>query len=118
MSFYDDMAKVASQLLKEFGQPVTITRPAEDQNVDPVTGAVTGGEPTVYTVNGFIRPYPDHLVDGTRITTGDRLLMLEPAVEPNQADTITVQGQEWPIQNIKTINPAGTPVLFFVQVRR
>ena len=76
MSFYAEMAGVAAELMGEFGQVITVNR-TTGGSIDPVTGTVTPGATTTLTANGVLRPYPDALIDGTRITASDRMLVME-----------------------------------------
>ena len=116
MSFYDEMALVASELIAEYGQNVFIVR--DYNTTDPVTGEVTEGNGAPYLVKGILKMYPDNLIDGTRIKTSDRELVIDGSIEPLMNDRIEINRQEWSVQSIKTANPGGTPLVYFVQVRR
>lgn len=117
MSFYDDMATEALKLLTEFGMPITLPR-ATGRSTHPVTGVVTPGDDATVTTTGLLMPYPDGMVDGTRILDSDRELILSNEQTPLPTDKPTINGQNWMIVNIKTISPAGTDVVYFCQVRR
>lgn len=117
MSFYDDMAATALELLNEFGQSVTLTR-RTGNSIDPITGTVTAGTDASVITTGLIKPYPDSLVDNTRILSGDKEIVLSNQYVPTMTDKPRINGEDWIIVNIKTINPAGTPVCYFVQVRK
>lgn len=117
MTFWDDMASTATELLAEFGAPVTIRRttggtysPADDTT----SGAITAD----LTAIGLVRDYRASQIDGTVIRRGDRELVLDATVTPTAADTVLLDGAYWSVVNVRTINPAGTPVAHFVQVRR
>jgi hypothetical protein len=117
MSFYAKMATVAKDLLEDFGQAVTITR-VTGSTRDPVTGATTAGTSTDYTPNGVLKAYKSNLIDGSRILTTDRELTLDDTIEPLITDTITVGGESWTPISVGSNNPAGTPLIYAVQVRR
>lgn len=118
MAFYDDMAATALELLTEFGSAVTLPR-TTGGSIDPVTGAVVSGSDATVTTTGMIKPYPDHLIDGTRIMRGDREMVLSNEREPLPTDTPTINGENWSIVGIKTVKPDdATPVVYFCQVRR
>lgn len=117
MSFYQDMADVALELLDEFGAAVTLQR-TTGASVDPVTGEITSGTDASVVTTGLIKPYPDRMIDGTRILQGDRELVLSDEQTPVASDKIVVGGENWSIVNIKTISPAGIPVCYFCQVRK
>ena len=114
--FYPKLAATVSRLVGLRGQTVTLKR-STGGTIDPVTGTVTAGTTTNFTTLGMPQSYPDSLIDGTRIQASDRIMVLTPAVKPLLTDTLSFDGQDWTIISIKTTNPAGTPVVYFVQVR-
>ena len=114
---YAKMAATAGRLLERFGKTVTITR-TTGGTYDPVTGAATPGTPETFEPKGILTKYPDNLIDGTRIQMSDRKLILDDTVMPTMDDKPTIQGEEWTIKDIETVSPAGTPLIYFVQVRR
>ena len=116
-TFYSQMADTASRLITQFGQSITIKRNTGG-SVHPVTGVVTAGTTASLTAKGILKAYPDNLIDGTRITKSDRMLILDDSQVPVMTDKITVQSQDWNIEDITTSNPAGVPLVYFVQVRK
>lgn len=114
---YAKMAATARRLLTRFGSTVDIVRETGG-GYDPVTGTTTPGTETTYQPKGVLLKYPDRLIDGTRILQSDRRLILDDTVNPNASDKPVVQGEEWNIQDIATISPAGTPIIYEVQVRK
>ena len=114
--FYPKLAATVSRLVGLRGQTVTLKR-STGGTIDPVTGTVTAGTTTSYPVQGILQRYPDALIDGTRILTSDRLAILTPVVEPVITDKLAFGNKDWTIASIQTTNPAGTPVVYFVQVR-
>lgn len=138
MTFYTDMADTVSELLAEFGTAVNIVRPA--LNFDNTTNKPTSGGNTVIASTGVFRSIARRLVDGTRIQSGDRELVMVPDVEVRMGDRIdvssigdttatTVGGAPgiilgagiagtWAIQEITEIRPAGVLLAYVVRVRR
>lgn len=138
MTFYTDMADTVSELLAEFGTAVNIVRPA--LNFDNTTNKPTSGGNTVIASTGVFRSIARRLVDGTRIQSGDRELVMVPDVEVRMGDRIdvssigdttatTVGGAPgiilgagiagtWAIQEINEIRPAGVLLAYVVRVRR
>jgi len=136
MTFYADMADTATDLLTEFGQEVTITRPS--LNFDPVTNKPTSGGTVNNTTVGLFTNIDRSLVDGTRIQDTERVMVIDASFAPRMGDLVDVSGAvvaesvgaapgiilsegqavAWTIVAIRDINPAGTPVCYFVQVRR
>lgn len=114
---YAAMATTARTLLANFGQTVTIKR-TTGGSTDPVTGVVTPGTETTYSPKGVLRPFPDALLDGTRITESDRELILDDTVEPEMGDLVTIEDEDWTIRRIIGTKPAGIALVWRVQVRR
>ena len=115
--FYTEMAETALELLTEFGKTVTLVRVTGD-TFDPVTGAAVAGSDASVTTTGLIKPYNDSLIDGTRILSGDKELVLSNEQVPTQTDKVTIDGENWAIVNIKSIKPDdATPVVYFCQCR-
>lgn len=117
MSFYTDRAADALGLLTEFGYIVTLGR-VTGNSVNPITGVVAPGVDCSVTTTGFDKPYADNLVDGTRILTSDRELILSNEQEPLPSDKPVINGENWAIVNIKTVAGAGTAVIYKCQVRK
>jgi len=116
-SFYDNMGSTALGLLVKFGQSITLARET-GESVDPITGAVTAGTDASVTTTGILKLYPDNMVDGTRILDSDRMLILSNEQVPQPTDKPLIDGEEWGVVNISTLSPAGTDVIYKVQVRR
>ena len=115
--FYQDMAGMVSALLAEFGAPVRITRETIGA-FDPATGIITPGETQHFDLQGVIQNYTDDVIDGTRIASGDRLLVLEPGiVEPKLDDRPVIGGRAWVPVQIETVDPAGVVLAYKVRVR-
>ena len=117
MSIYARLASTASRLLTTYGQTVTLRR-TTGGSVNPVTGATVAGTVQTLTAPGILQRYPDELVDGTRILASDRMLILDSTVQPQITDLVSLEGQQWTLVQIQTINPAGTPLVYMLQVRR
>lgn len=137
-AFYDRMAATVTRLLTQYGTAVNIVRPA--LNFDNATNKPTSGGNTVIASIGVFREIARRLVDGTRIQSGDRELVMVPDVEVRMGDRIdvssigdttatTVGGApgiilgagvagSWAIQEINEVRPAGTILAYVVRVRR
>lgn len=114
---YTEAAAETLALLEEFGAVITVER-TTGASVDPVTfEQKQAGASENYQPNAILRPYPSSVIDGTRIQVGDRELIMDARTEPRMTDKPIVQGSEWTIQNIIGVNPAGTPILYLLQVR-
>lgn len=118
MSFYGEMAQLASELLAEFGAPVTIKRNVVESH-NPVNGQTVYGDPLTFNPNGIFKNYPQKLIDGIRITEKDKMLILESGVlEPQMGDLVVSGNQEWPIQEIEEVTPTNTPLIYMVRIRK
>lgn len=111
------MAATALRLLTKFGQSITLAR-TTGSSVDPVTGTVTAGSDASVTTTGVLLKYPDSMIDGTRIIASDRRMIVSNEQVPDPSDKPTLNGQDWSIVNIETLSPAGTDVIYELQVRR
>lgn len=120
MSFYDDAAGVADDLLSQFGQSCVLGS-VTDGTYDPATGSAsptTASQP----VTAAMFDYPQRFVDGTLIRTGDKRALVSPVgltVEPKPGDTLTdAAGKVHQVVDAKATAPAGTVVLWTLQVRK
>lgn len=116
MSFYADMQATAARLIDQFGRDVVLVRESGG-GIDPVTGAVTTGTDDSVTVRGIVRRYPNSLIDGTRIQATDREVVVEAKEQPLMTDRVRIDGKDYPVEEIQTTDPAGTPLVYFVRVR-
>ncbi len=116
-AFYNKMAITAGKLLTKFGSTVTITR-TTGRTDDPVTGAVVSGTTTTYSPKGILQTYRDDLVDGSRILSGDRLVVLDDTIEPLTSDKLTINAELWNVVSITQSIPATIALVYFVQVRK
>jgi len=116
MSFYTEMQGTAAVLIQEFGQAMQLRR-SSGGAFDPVTGAVTGGADTDIPVTGIVVAYSLEEIDGTRVQQGDLRATLTAAQEPVLTDRLVIGGKEHEIISIEAKNPAGTPLVYVLQVR-
>lgn len=126
--FYDDMAATAAELLTTDGQPVTIAAAGDvsaSGTYDPTTGKVTSAAPATQAVMGVEEAYSAFHVNGTSILAGDKKLHVSPVAidgtatrKPAVDDTVTfADASVWLVKKADPIAPAGTPVLFTLQLR-
>jgi hypothetical protein len=117
-AFYAEMAGVVTELLAEFGTTMVIKRTV-GKVVDPVTFVVTPGVDEVFNPLGLIKSYKSSQIDGTKIQTGDKVIILNNVIEPLITDTITTETQDWPIVDVVSVKPDdATAVVYFCQVRK
>jgi hypothetical protein len=114
---YVKMAATALKLLERFGGDVVFAREIGG-SINPITGAIVAGTDASVTTTGLLKKYPDKMIDGTRILTGDRELVLSNEQEPLPSDKPIIAGEEWSIVEINTAKPFDTVIVYFCQLRR
>lgn len=117
MSFYNNMAAVALNLLKSKGQLLTISRETQSA-FDPILGNATVSASS-FTGYGAAFDYNRNEIDGEAIQRGDiRLLLNATATAPLIDDKITIDSIIYRVMSVKVISPAGTVVVYELQLRQ
>jgi len=114
---YTGIAATALKLLENFGGPITLSRTTGD-SIDPITGVVIAGTDSSVATTGLLKVYPDKMIDGTRILSGDRELILSNEQEVTTTDKPIIDGEEWSIEEIKTLKPFDVVIIYFCRVRK
>ena len=124
-AFYDRMAATALRLIAQYGQTATLTEiiPGE---YDPVTGNETGGVNRTQTGQLILLEYTSAEAgiinaSGSLVQQGDKKIMLAAkglSWAPTNTTTILADGLTWTIVNVKSTNPAGTPLVYELHGRR
>lgn len=114
--FYASMAATSARLIRDKGQVVTLSSP-EGGAYSPATGLTQPAAASVAT-RGVALAYPARAVDGTTILQGDVRLLLSPAVDPRAYKVATFDGVAHAIVAVQPLSPAGTVLLYELQVRR
>ena len=127
-AFYDRMAATALRLIERFGQTATLsdTPEPDPDDYDPVTGTGPVTVPVTQPGQVILLDYTAQEAGiinaaGSLVQQGDKKIMLaakELAWPPTMTTTILADGLTWTIINIKTTNPAGTPLLYELHGRR
>lgn len=118
MTFYDDIAEMATELLGEFKQGIvtlsrTVTTP-QDPSTPWIPGAPTT---TVYPLDAVVRRVSQKYVDGTLIVaTDNQITFAVPPIVPAMSDTLTIDSAELVMKDLRPIPPAGTPVAYIAFV--
>lgn len=120
-TFYDEMAVMALEMITEFGQPVTISKTVPGE-YDPETGGEALGATVEQTAQGILLDFTgQEFQNNSLIRQGDKKLKIAAqglAWVPGLLDKVVAQGRTWSIvPPLKEINPAGTPILYELQVR-
>ncbi|WP_430444816.1 MAG: hypothetical protein ACQZ2J_27485 [Pseudomonas piscis] len=120
-AFYDRTAETALRLITRFGQPVTI-RDIKPGEYDPETGSAGPDTVTEQTAQGILLDFTgQEFQNNSLIKQGDKKLKVAAqglAWAPDLLNKVVIQGRTWSIvPPLKEVNPAGTPVLYELQVR-
>jgi hypothetical protein len=120
-AFYDEMAGVALDLITEFGLPVTL-RTVTPGGYDPDTGETSAETVTDQIGQGILAEYTGlDFQANSLIKQGDKKLKLAAkglTSAPSLLSKVIADGKTWSIvPPLKEINPAGTPLLYELQVR-
>lgn len=121
MTFYDEMALMALEMITEVGQPVTI-RDIVKGEYDPDTSMTPPDSVVERTAQGILLDFTgQEFQTNSLIKVGDKKLKIAAAglgPAPSLLSKVVVQGRTWMIiPPLKEINPAGTPILYELQVR-
>lgn len=121
MTFYDEMALMALERITEFGQPVTI-RDIVKGEYDPDTSMTPPDSVVERTAQGILLDFTgQEFQTNSLIKVGDKKLKIAAAglgPAPSLLSKVVVQGKNWTIiPPLKEINPAGTPILYELQIR-
>jgi len=115
--FYNNLKSVASSLLQDKGQQVTFTR-AGSAAFNPVTGANTKSEST-FTGYGAAFDYNKAEIDDVVVQRGDiRFLLEATTTAPENDDTVSIDSESYRVMNVKKTSPAGTVVVYELQLRK
>lgn len=121
MAFYEEMAVMALDLITEFGQPVAI-QAAVVGEYDPETGTVPPDFTKDQTAQGILLDFTgQEFQNNSLIKQGDKKLKIAAqGLEwvPDLQNKVVIHGRTWSIvPPLKEINPAGTPIIYELQVR-
>lgn len=113
---YSEVRAVAEELIAEFGAAGVIRRSTTSgPDYDPV---ITDAD---YGCQLVTLEYSDKDVDGTLIRNTDKLIYVSTAgltITLEKSDKIIAAGEEYAIENLKPLSPAGIVVFWEVQGRR
>lgn len=120
-AFYDEMAEVALELITEFGLPVTL-RTVTPGGYDPETSETAPDAIVDQDGQGILLDYTgQEFQANSLIKQGDKKLKLAAkglTSAPSLLSKVIADGKTYTIvPPLKEINPAGTPLLYELQVR-
>lgn len=116
--FQGKIDALLSRLASTFGDgafTVTLLEPAA-QTENPWDAPA--GAPTEHNVKAVIDDYPQSLIDGTLIQTGDKRISLSAiGIVPSVNWKVISLGKTYRIVSVKEIVPVGTVLLVEIQAR-
>ena len=113
-----DLSATATSLMNSLGDKTYITIARKSGGVfDPVAGTITGDTITQLAASGVVTKVDSKLVDGTRIKSTDKMVILDNAVTPVYTDLLTFNDVSHAIVQINEVNHAGVVQLFKVVCR-
>ncbi|WP_248739501.1 hypothetical protein [Pseudomonas sp. MWU12-2029] len=120
-AFYDRTAATALRLITQFGQSVTI-RATTVGEYDPEAGSAPPDSTKEQTAQGVLLDFTgQEFQNNSLIKQGDKKLKIAAqGLEwvPDLLNKVIIQGRTWSIvPPLKEVNPAGTPILYELQVR-
>lgn len=103
-------------LLRDFGQPVTLRKVTSDGSYNPSTGSVSSSATTDYTVTGYFYNYD--MVNVDQVVRGKRKCLISAldGVEPDTQDIILGNGDTVSIASVTTIFSSGGAVCYICHV--
>jgi hypothetical protein len=116
---YAGIRATAGAQIVDKGMAMTLSRAAAGTyDVLTSSAAVTT---TNYPCTGAVFDFPTREINGTQILQGDKKVLLSAqglAVVPQMSDALIIDGLQHAIVNVKALAPAGTVVLYTLQVRK
>lgn len=116
-TFYTGLATTATNLLAKRGQTASWSHDNDDGTFNPATGQNSGGTSTAYTAKGALLDFDTSRIDGASILTTDKRFVMQVGSKPEADDVITINSVAYQTIKVRETNPAGTPVIYEVQLR-
>lgn len=111
---YAGLKRKVNPRIKKFGMTVTVTRPG---SVDRVDGEEVVIPPTSFDVIGLREEYKPSEIDGTCIVAGDVKFLCQAVEQLRVGDLVNLNGTDYRVVNPNPLQPAGTTMLFQLQLR-
>ena len=113
-----DLSATATALMKSLGDETYVTIKRKSGGVfDPVEGTTTGGSISTLSITGVVTKLDSRVVDGTRIKSTDKMILIDKEVTPDYTDLMTFGGVEHTIVDISEVNHAGITQIWKVVCR-
>ncbi len=108
----------ASRVIARYGKPATLKRPG--QETGPAWNP-TAGPDVEYSVTCTVSQFKSDEIDGTQIQSIDRKVFVSVkglTIEPDTADRIVIDGNEYSIVEVGAVETLGEIHIFVLQVRK
>lgn len=117
--FYNGLQSTATRLLAQFGKPLTLRiQTGAVYDPDTQTNVPTYAD---HSVSGVIGNYKGRVTEsGTLVQTDDKKIIVSVGTAPDPtAGAQVIDGATvYVVQTVKSLNPAGTPLLYELQGRK
>ncbi|MEG9482761.1 hypothetical protein V6W59_10875 [Mannheimia sp. HC-2023] len=117
--FYGNLGKISHSLIKQFGQPCSVTI-NEQGRYNPATGERKKGNSTVHTgyclFDNLAFDFRNQQSSG--VQQGDVMIYLTADCKPVLNAVIEASGEKWSVINVQPIRPAATTLIYQVQGRK
>lgn len=121
MSLYSELAATATEMLTEFGQPLTVTN-FESGVEDSTTGISTQLQSTFTTVGVLLdydyRNFGDSADSYLQTSRTDKRILVAAAKVINTGDLLYIDNTVYKAYVVKVVNPAGVRVLYDIWAQR
>lgn len=118
MNYAATAAKTVAMLAKS-GMAMTL-RVTTPGTYDPETGTESGAVVADHPCVGVLTEAKAYYIANSLMEAGDKVVLMgaDVAVRPQAGQQIVIGSDVWQVVAVVTVEPAGVPVLYKVQVRR
>ena len=124
---YSKLQTSAAALLARFGKSYPILR--RNPSYDPLLGQHTGDAPQVGNLTAVVLPASKGTVEAFDIRLGKEGLTLDQLrfcltaalgapFRPQPTDIVTYEGRQWTVLGCTPLDPAGTPLIYKIAIRK
>lgn len=123
---YASLASIAEKLIADNGRPVTLTRESETPaNASQPWRGNTTTDVDSLSATAVLLEYDKKEIDGDQVRRGDQKVLLAANVVGSAKDLKDYDkmvddgdGEAWRIEDVRTLRPGPTTVIYTLQVRQ
>lgn len=113
MSFYEDMAQLASDMVTEYGRSMLLrSYIVTGTDYEPIKTAIDTA------ITGVFTTFNTSDIDGTLIKSEDKICIVDANIVPDKSNSIVDSGFVYEIINVMEIKPAEVGILYKLHVRK